>query len=76
MLQALKRDQISICMLNIRGLSRILSSLIRPLNFMQNDRCATSDEDKNFNISKNMLCKGWISNSLCGRTIFSSLFLI
>ena len=26
--------------------SRILSSLIRPLNFTQNDLCATSDNDE------------------------------
>ena len=26
--------------------SRILSSLIRPLDFMQNDLCATSDNDE------------------------------
>ena len=43
-------------MLNIRRLkynfSRILSLLIRPLNFKQNDLCATSDKNMNFNMSK------------------------
>ena len=45
--------------------SRILSSL----NFARNDLCATSDKNINFNISKKMLCKVGISNSLCSRTI-------
>ena len=47
---------------------------MRPLNFTQNDMCATSDKNTNFNISKNLLCKVGILNSV--RTIeqFSSLF--
>ena len=49
--------------------------LIRPLNFKQNDLCATSDKNTNFNISKNLMRKVGISNSLCSRTVqFSLLF--
>ena len=47
--------------------------LIRPLNFTQNDLSATSDKNTNFNISKNLLRKVGISNSLCIEQ-FSSLF--
>ena len=39
----------------------------RPLNFTQNDLCATSDKNTNFNILKNLLLKVGISNSLCRR---------
>ena len=49
--------------------SRLRSSLKRPLNFTQNDLCATSDKNTNFNISKTVLCKVGISNSLCSRTV-------
>ena len=38
---------------------------MRPLNLTQNDMCATSDKNTNFNISKNLLCKVGILNSLC-----------
>ena len=48
--------------------------LIRQLNFTQNDLGATSDKNTNFNISKNLLCKVEISNSLCSEQ-FRSLFL-
>ena len=62
-----------VCTLNIRGLkydfSRILSLLVRQLKFTQNDLCATSDKNKNLNISKNLLRKVGISNSLCSRTV-------
>ena len=54
--------------------SRILSLLIRPLNFTQNDLSATSNKNTNFNISKNLLRKVGISNSLCSAEQFSSLF--
>ena len=43
--------------------------LIRPLNFTQNDLSATLDKNTNFNISKNLLRKGGISNSLYSRTV-------
>ena len=46
--------------------SRILSSL----NFARNDLCATSDKNINFSISKQMLGKVGISNSLCNRIVF------
>ena len=45
------------------------SLLIRPLNFTQNDLCATSEKNTNFNIPKNLLRKVRISNSLCSRTV-------
>ena len=54
--------------------SSILSSLIRQLNFTQNDLCATSDKNTNFNISKNMLWKVGISNSLYSRTVEFIIF--
>ena len=38
------------------------------LNFTRNDMCTTSDKNWNFNISKKLLCKVGISNSLCSRT--------
>ena len=63
----------------IRDFWRILSWLIRTLNFTQNDicqepimgscMCATSNKNTNFNISKNLLCKVEISNSFCSRTV-------
>ena len=43
--------------------------LVRPLNFTQNDLCATSDKNANFNIWKNLLCKVGISNSLGNRAV-------
>ena len=46
------------CTLNIRGLhdfSRILSLLIRPLKFTQNDLCATSGKNTN-SISRKICC--------------------
>ena len=43
-------------------------------SFTQNDLCATSDKNTNFYISKNLLCKVGISNSLRSRTVYSSLF--
>ena len=36
--------------------------LIRPLNFTQNDLCATSDKNTNFNIS---VAIGFVSNLSC-----------
>ena len=66
---ALKRDQIEVCTLNVRGLkydfSSILSLLIWLLNFTQNDFSATSDKNTNFNISR--ICG--ISIFLCSRTV-------
>ena len=47
----------------------VLSLLIRPLNFTQNDLYSTLDKNTNFNISKNLLYKVEISNSLCSRTV-------
>ena len=41
----------------------------------QNNLCATSDKNTNFNISKNMLCKFGISNSLCSRTVRTAWFI-
>ena len=38
-------------------------------NFTQNDMCATSDKNTNFDISKHFRCKVEISNSLCSRTV-------
>ena len=52
--------------------SRLRSSLKRPLNFTQNDLCATSDKNTNFNISKTVLCKVGVSN-LYAVEQFSSL---
>ena len=37
-------------------------------SFTQNDLCATSYKTTNFDISKNLLCKVGISNSLRSRT--------
>ena len=39
------------------------------LNLTQNDLCATSNKNMTFNISKNLLHKVGISNSLCSRTV-------
>ena len=47
--------------------------LIRPLNSTQNDLCAT-DKNTKFNISKNLLRKVGISNSLCSRTLKFTIF--
>ena len=50
---------------------------LRPIDFTQNDKftqndlCATSEKNTNFNISKNLLCKDGISNSLCSRAVYS-----
>ena len=49
-------------------------SKTRKFSFTQNDLCATSDKNTNFYISKNLLCKVGISNSLRSRTVYSSLF--
>ena len=38
-------------------------------SFTQNDLCATWDKNTNFDISKNLLCKARISNSLRSRTV-------
>ena len=38
--------------INNYDFSRILSLLIRPLNFTQNDMFTTSDKNANFNIEK------------------------
>ena len=54
--------------------SRILNLLIRPLNFTQNNLSATSDKNTNFNISKHLLRKVGISNSLCSRTLQFTIF--
>ena len=48
--------------------------LIRPLNFTQYDLSATSEKNTNFNISKNLLRKVGISNSLCSRTVKFTIF--
>ena len=53
--------------------SRILSLLIRPLNFKQNDLCATSDKNTNFKISKNCCVKSGLQ-ILYAVEQFSSLF--
>ena len=42
--------------------------LIRPLNFTQNDLCATSDKNSNFNISKTLHFSSLFSNSSKGHT--------
>ena len=64
--------------MKIRGLkydfSRILNWLIRPLNFTQNDMWATLDKNRNFNISKNLLCKVGIFQILFAVKQFSSAF--
>ena len=53
---------------------RILSLLIKPLNFTQNDLFTTLDKNTNFNISKNLLLYVSISNSLCSRTVLFTIF--
>ena len=47
--------------------------LIRPLNSTQNDLCET-DKNTKFNISKNLLRKVGISNSLCSRALKFTIF--
>ena len=72
-IQKASADQIKVCMMNVCQLKydflRILSLFIRPLNCTQNDMCATSEKNTNFNIWNILLCKVGISNSLCGRTV-------
>ena len=51
----------------------MLSVLIRPLNSTQNDLCAI-DKNTKFNMSKNLLRKVGISNSLCSRTLKFTIF--
>ena len=41
---------------------------------MQNELCATSDKNTNFNISKHLPSKVEISNSLCSRTVQFTIF--
>ena len=48
--------------------------LIWQLNFTQNNLCTTSDKNTNFNISKNLLREVGISNSLCSRTVWFTIF--
>ena len=55
--------------------SRILSSLIRPLE-LRKMTCVQLRTMTNFNISKNMLCKVGISYSLCSGTVSLTIFLL
>ena len=48
--------------------------LIRPFSFTQDNLYATSDKNTNFNISKYLLRKVGISNSLCRRTVKFTIF--
>ena len=67
-----KRPNVSLYVAYLRTLIwffKDFSLLIRSLNFTQNDLCATSEKNTNFNIPKNLPRKVRISNSLCSRTV-------
>ena len=56
------------CFLGLNFIPLLYEFAYETLNFTQNDMCTTSDKNRNFNISKNLLCNVGISNSLCSRT--------